>query len=131
MTGTVAKYRALTEKLYERTIAKKLKWRYEGEDRSVWVRLAGQTILLSISSNDDFEPLCSLSIQNNEGEFLEGFNDENLGPEKPAIGNFLNWYLLMEAMFQMAKRQATGADEALDNILRELDASSDWDNVEF
>lgn len=131
MTSTTAKYRALIETLYDQTRSKKLKWKWESDDRSVWMRLAGQTLSIEMSSNSDFEPLCALKIENSQGEYLDGFNDENLGPEKPKVGSFVNWYLIMEEIYAMAKRQATGADEALDNILRELHASDDFDDIDI
>lgn len=131
MSSAVKKYRSLVEKLYEQTISKRIKWHYESGDRLVWTRVAGQTVCIEMSSNNDFEPLCSLRIENAEGDYLEGFNDESLGPEKPRVGNFANWYLIMEATFESAKRQATGADEALDNILKELNQNEDYDDVEF
>lgn len=132
MSDTVKKYRTLIDVLYERTKSKSVKWRYEASDRSVWVRLAGQIISLTASSNDDFEPLCKLVITNSDGDFLEGFNDENLRGDQPKTALFNDWYTLMASLFEMAKRQATGADEALDNILKELSQDDDLDNdVEF
>jgi hypothetical protein len=132
MSDTVKKYRSLIDVLYEKTTKKSIKWRYEASDRSVWVKLAGQIIVLTGSSNSDFEPLCNLVITNSDGDLLEGFSDENLRGDQPKTALFSDWYSFMTALFEMAKRQATGADEALDNILKELGQDDDLDDdVEF
>lgn len=129
MTDTTEKYRALINALYDRTQLKKIKWMWDSGEQCVWSRLGGHIVSLKTSSNSDFEPLCTLSIESRENEYLEGFNDENLGPVKPSNASFATWYQMMESLYNIAKRQATGADEALDNILQAL--SPEWDDVEF
>lgn len=129
MTATVEKYRSLAIKLYQRTLAKGVRWQHDPSEDAVEAKVGGQYIVLAKTNNSNFEPLYVLEIRNSSAIYLDGFNDEALGPgvaPHPAPPGS-TYYGLMEALFELAKRQATGADVALDQILATLDQEEEDD----
>jgi hypothetical protein len=133
MTGAVEKYRSLALKLYKRTLVKGLRWQHDPSEDTIEAKVGGQYVGLKKTANENFEPLYVVEIRNSSAVYLDGFNDELLGPgvaPLPAPPG-VTYYGLMEALFELAKRQATGADVALDQILATLDAEEEEDDVPF
>ena len=119
MTSSTSKHQALIYKLFEKTNNKKVNWVFDQGTPSVDTFINGALISLEKKSNLNGEPLMVLLIYK-EGSIVESFNDEELG--KPAeITGFDSYWRYMDALYDMAYRQATGADEVIDIILSGLD----------
>ncbi len=96
------------------------------EGRIPWeITAAGDTFSASFSDysielyyfGDDFEDTITISIFNNEGRLIEKIdnNEFKIGDLPKASFDFLS------EIFNMARRQAMGADEAIDSIISELE----------
>lgn len=111
------KSRNLVELLYERTVDKKLAWHYDGSDE-ISVTLGHIVIYITKASNLNFEEVYKIFLLT-EGEIRDEFTDEDLGASNVPTGvaDMPNYFRLCEALFQMAARQATGADETIDAAL--------------
>jgi len=123
MSAAIDKYKSLVEKLYERTTEKNLSWDYDADDKWVYIGIAGRTLFVEEKKNDDLEPIIEIDIRSGSGDDSrsEIFTDETLDG-KPSIAEFSTYYELMASLYNMAKRQATGADEDVDAILSELNS---------
>ena len=113
------KQRLLVERLYSRTVEKKLSW----------VSAAGNMVVTSTSSasicvregvNENAEPIIIIEIFNSEGELRDRFSDDDIKGAQPA-GSFLSYYQMMRAIHATAGRQASGADKTLDDLLGDLE----------
>lgn len=123
MTTTVEKYRLLVERLYTRTINKKLSWERD-DDETLNYFISDKTVELSYGENFEEETIIIIKIYKN-GDVIEKFDDETLKGPKPRVGGFESYWSLLANLFDTAKRQATGADDALDSLLDELDDNTE------
>lgn len=130
MSTTVDKYRQLAVRLYDRTIAKGIRWQFDADSNSVEAKIGHQFINLKQSINDDYEFLYVVEITTSSGVFLDGFNDEQLGRAIAPTATSMTYYNVLENLFESAKRQATGADVALDQMLAVLE-QDEADDVPF
>jgi hypothetical protein len=130
MNTTIEKYRHLSVRLYERTIAKGIRWQHDAKSNTVEAKIGQQFVTVKQTINSDFEFLYVVSIENSSSVYLDGFNDEQLGKEIAPVEKTMSYYSLMENLYEMAKRQATGADVALDQVLATLDQEEE-DDVPF
>lgn len=121
MSDVQSKYKVLVEKLYQKTAERKLAWQHVARTNSVFVRVAGNWIHLSSENNNNMESDMYVTVRNDDNYVLERFSDISLSDVVPDTPGFPGFYALMTALHEMAIRQATGADEALDSILDELD----------
>ena len=120
MSATVDKYRLLVERLYKRTTARKLIWTYDPFDDDVSTSVSDKKIHLARGENVNDEPIIRLTMRNADHVVLESYDDEDLSGSVPKIPSFSSYFQLMVALRDMAMRQATGADKALDDVLDEL-----------
>lgn len=130
MSATIDKYRHLALRLYERTIAKGLRWQHDEMSSKVEAKIGQQIVSVTQSTNDNLEFLYIVEILNNAGVYLDGFNDEELGREVVPTPVAMTYYSLMQSLYELARRQATGADVALDQMLAALD-QDELDDVPF
>lgn len=131
MTATIEKYRLLVSKLYSNTMSENLKWKWDQSNYSLSVKVSHNTIELAKATNDNFEDLYVVKIISIGGYTVDDFNDEYINGAKPLVGGFDTYFSLMSALFEVAYRQATGADKALDSILSGLDHLEDDEDVPF
>ncbi len=121
MATTNDKYRSMVEKIYNRTINKKLSWVIDEIDGAVGFRLGDNLIELTKETIDG-TPFAFIKIRSKDGALIEKFSDGNLdNGNRPSAGIFDSYYQLMVELRDIALRQARGADDALDAILSELD----------
>ena len=120
MSPVVSKFRALVEKLYQRTLDGKLEWNFDSSLPYLWTTIANREIEIEESHNFNGDPLMSILIKS-DGEVIERFNDEMITGVEPKIAGFASYYKLMVELENAAKRRALGADKSLDDVLRELD----------
>lgn len=111
------KSRNLVELLYERTVDKKLTWGHDGADE-ISATLGHIVIYITKATNINFEEVYKIYLVV-DGHVKDEFTDEDLGASNVPTGvvDMPNYFRLCEALFQMAARQATGADETIDAAL--------------
>lgn len=114
------KYGRLVDLLYERTQNKKIDWNAE-DDGDVNTLIAGRRIRISSSRNSEGEPLEVVNILSGDWELIESFNDENLDGTPLPSSKFLTYWQLLSDLHETAHRQGLGADQAIDDIISELE----------
>jgi hypothetical protein len=62
-----------------------------------------------------------VTISNDQGVDVDRFSDRDLMNDFPEKAPHGNWFTFMAEIFEMARRQALKAEEAIDAILGELD----------
>lgn len=109
------KFAMLVRKLHEKTIGAELEWEPTDEDGVFQVAFPEFTIRVSMHQVSDVDVYYLISIHDSRGNLIEQVNDEQLKEDIP------DSYVLMKAMYEAARRKALGVDEALDNILSQLE----------
>lgn len=119
---TKQKYKRLVERLYEKTRDKGISWSQDLVEESVVNTVIGnRTLEVSGARNARAEPIVRVTLRDAEGRVLDVFDDDDLKDfETPYVG-FDNYWKLMSELHQLAVRQTTGADDALDDLLQALD----------
>ena len=114
------KYQKLVVLLHARSLERKLNWQFD-ETRGVWAQIGSRYVQLSGSRNENDEPVEIVTILNSDWHVIETFNDEIFDRlQAPGVGQYMNFYQLMAALRSFATRTATGADDAIDELLDEL-----------
>lgn len=121
--NSAERYARLTEGLFNKTNDNSLVWSssliYDGFETS----LAGRVVTLSKidkprGSAPDYE-IKILKIS--DYEMVDSFRDTSLADYgSPSNGDYSTYYQMMKAMYEKISRQLSGADTALDEILKEL-----------
>lgn len=114
------KYALLVDRLYRNTIVDKIIWELDRGGVPL-TKISDKTIRVSKSLNSDGQPLVVVTVYGESGSAIESFNDEFLTSISPPDSDFMTYWAKMEALHQLAIRRATGADKALDELLRDLD----------
>lgn len=117
---TQNKQRKLVELLYKKTLEKKIKWEINTQEQ-IYTNIAGRLLFVHSGINEQGEDLILFNLYDGEGKQSDAFNDETIKFDEFVPSGFDNWYLLCAALMDMAKRQATGADDTLDAMIDELD----------
>jgi hypothetical protein len=120
MTSVADKYRALVLKLYNQTINKNIEWAIDPFDRKLFVEMSRYKIRLYSSRDADGEPFENVEILNSSDETIDFFTDGTVSGKTPGILGHSSYYELMRTLRVQAHRQASGADQALDDILDSL-----------
>lgn len=115
------KYKRLVEGLYNKSLNKAISWSYHSVDKYVETIIANRAIRSWVGEDEEGNPLAIIVIINEDGNLLERFNDEDIKGNPIEFYDGKTYYQLMISIIDMAKRQATGADDAIDAILEELE----------
>jgi hypothetical protein len=119
MPSYTDKYKAMIDSLYENTMARKIDWKLTDRGNP-FVQVGNYSVILENKEDADGSPYILVSINDMFGGFIESFSDNTLSEETPGISNFSNYWGLMEDLINIARRQARGADSALDDIIKQL-----------
>lgn len=122
-------YKRLAELVYRLSVLterKKISWERTLEEGEFQCSFPGFTVILSVQYGDaegfrdPEQPLWVLSIRNSLGTVVESVNDEDLNAlmDSPAA--------IMRTMWESARRQALGVEEAVDTILSFLGPTKDF-----
>ncbi|WP_159983205.1 MULTISPECIES: hypothetical protein [unclassified Novosphingobium] len=127
MSEILNKYAKFVDLLLEKTKKQKIDWDFDSSRRiiSVW----NGDVLLNIQKREDedkFEDVYTLSLLNRSGDYLEVFSDEDLNKIETIFGDD-NYYTKMASLYNLAMRQSTGADRALDDFIKAVEE----DGLEF
>ena len=120
------KHITFLEKLYQKTISKGIKWKTSVERNQFQVSFPNYSVV--ISKTEDFDvnfnksqDTIHFSIINSDGDLIETFDSDDVVfflAEKNC--DTRKMHRKLEDMYEMARRQALGADKALDEILEYL-----------
>lgn len=108
----------LIESLYRKTLSNSIEW-IARESDMVMAQIGQRIVRLTCGPNENLLEI--LEIANpSDGTILEKFNDEEVEGEPDQQLGEQSWYGMMQNLRELARRQATGADEAIDSVLKEL-----------
>jgi hypothetical protein len=123
---TNPKHLQLVEKLYKLTTSEALEWTETSRDNTFAVSFPNHTVSVAevepaeeVHAPD--EPMDYLfTIINQQGKVIESFRDTDAGqsvpgPERQAF------FDRVKVLYEMARRKALGTDQAIDDVLKELD----------
>lgn len=117
----------LVQKLNSLTKESKLDWNEDFEDGSFAVNFPNQTLTISHdhSGGRNNAEIYVVTIRNDEGKVIERVSDEDLdGHESEEVPHFV----MMKDIYEGARRHASGASAAIDEILEQL---GDDDSIPF
>ncbi|WP_312813129.1 hypothetical protein [Brevundimonas sp.] len=119
MTMMTSKYRALVEKLLDRTNSKLIEWRYDVHSDACRANIGSKVVELKMGRNEIEEPIAIVKIINSSGDIVDSFTDETISGAQPK--GYDSYWALMQALFSSAKNQALGVGKDVDELLEELD----------
>ena len=115
--ASIEKYRKFVTSLSNKTKQEKIEWSETSIDGVYSTTLSGFTVHIRIeksitspSADDVF-----ISIHDEWGEEKDHFSDVTIRGETPE--GYDGYYSLMEELYRMAARQASGADQIMDQLL--------------
>lgn len=119
---TAEKHVKLFELLHARTKEGNLNWADTVDKGTYIVSFTSFSVEISREQNENhFESDIVLNIRNSDGDFVERVRDSELADYLEASGiDRAKFFSRAEALYQMARREALGADKALDSILTDL-----------
>lgn len=117
------KYLQLLDRLIKKTEAGELKWEETAASNAFQVSFPNYTVILSeVESGDDAIDYV-VELVNSDGRIIDRFSDVTLQQTDPnTSGERLLHFNRMKGLFEASRRQALGVDQALDELLRELDS---------
>ena len=123
------KLATLTKRLYERTLAGSIDWEETALNDVYQTSLADYSLRISLEESQTLEVSQSsvqsdvkIAIVNDVGSVIESFLDEDLSPEWfHEIGVNEHPYKIMYSIYEIARRRALGSEQAINDILKELD----------
>ncbi len=124
MSTTSEKLRGLVEFLYLKTEESKLDWNLSFDRQSVWSVIGDYRIEIAEDQAESFEKDIRVTVFNKDGDQVDTFTDTYFSGKMPAKAKFNTYYLLMSTNLETAKRQASGADAAIETILTSLGGSA-------
>lgn len=100
-------------RLFKRTKSESIDWDVLGDENDVFVTgLADYAVSLSKSSSNVYR----VEIIDDDGRIVDSFSSASIDTPKAKTPA----YTILREMYELARRQALGADKALDDILNAL-----------
>ena len=115
----IKKYVQLTEILNSLTQEKRIRWTTTSRDDVFATKIEDRVIEIEIVPGRQGTSDIELSLFNEQGERIDSFLDTTLS-DSGWTPNDGNGYTSMLGLHAAARRSATGADDALDQILASL-----------
>lgn len=109
------KEKQLVDSLAEKTASGKLKWE-EGGLGDAQATIGQYTISIEEGRSPSGSTLIYIAMYDVEAKKIDSFHDEQL--DSPAGPNI--YFKVMKDLLARARKQATGADEALDSVLKNI-----------
>ena len=109
----IEKFKSTLERISELTKQNRLPWDEDpnGND-APWVKVGEHFIVLREGRNHSGSVIYRVSIEDQDEKVIDSFSDEDLGGPS---------FRVFESLFKSARRQAKGADKALDEVLKGLE----------
>jgi hypothetical protein len=109
--------------LHNRTISKEIEWEETGSGEDFQTSFSGVSLRVG---HNPFDGSCNLQVYNGNGYLVEAIDQNEIQLE-----GFENEATLIGEVYNMAKRQAYGVDEVLDELLEELENVHKEDKMPF
>ena len=106
----------LVQRLHLKTMTGEVSWQATSRAGVFQLAFPTHVVKLSVSRNEDDSLDYVVSISNESGTVIESASDVDLKDVPPDIRSFT----VMKDLYERARRQALGVDEALDSLLGEL-----------
>ena len=110
------KYAQILDLLVEKTDSGKLDWKETGDESRFVVSFPNYSVLIGEERGGSEVPDYFISIVNSEGKIVDSFS--NLGPSLNDLSEHPT--IVMQDLFNKARRRALRVDDALDNIIAHL-----------
>lgn len=118
MSNPFNKYVQLVDALLAKTKAGKVPWEIESNS-GISVESTSTIIRLSVTTDENYENVYSLDIYASNGTHVDGFTDNTLSA-LPLDDSEASFYSRMDEIYSLGRRQAIGADKAIDDFLKDL-----------
>jgi hypothetical protein len=109
----------LVTKLHQNTLSRKISWAPTVDDNAFEATFPRYTVRISEREGRTSIQYV-ISILNDLGVSVDSFSDSELSARFADAPLDLGWYGVLREIYEMARRQALGADQAIDDILGEL-----------
>lgn len=114
------KWILVAEKVIELTNSGQLTWKETPSIQSFQTKVGTQIIEISeepIGNRHNYE----FKIFDKNGNIVDAFTDTDLAN----VPTYSNWEYRLQQMFRLIRRRLSGAEDALDALIKELDKKSD------
>ena len=123
MSGLKEKYRNLVERLFARTRDGTIEWNDLQND--VYCSLKKYDVHLKASRDAEGDPIEILELRDQSNQIIDRFDDTEIAGPISGYGDIGNYYVLMVELRKAARRKDLGADQALDDVLKDLESDFD------
>lgn len=116
------KNRRLVESLYSKTIQFELSWIKATGGKGFECSIGSYLVSIYAQEGEFATNDIYLKVRTQNWEDVDEFSDLDISADgaRPTLGGFSNHSDLMEELFNIARRQARGADKAIDDLLEML-----------
>jgi hypothetical protein len=118
---TLEKTKKLVDALYRTTLDGNIEWKPGFDENSVETTLGKTIVQLTQEPDDDDSPVIAIRLKNNRGDELDLIYPGILYEQKTGVPQYQKYWQLFDGLYAMAKRSAMGADQALDEVIAELE----------
>lgn len=123
MSTTSEKLRGLVEAIYAQTVGERIDWSISDDKSRVSADINTYKIeIFAEASENSFQADIRYSIYNSNGDLVDTLTDQTISSFNPVNVNLNSYFSVMSNTLEMAKRQASGADKAIESILLSLGA---------
>ncbi|MCW2380983.1 MULTISPECIES: hypothetical protein [unclassified Sphingobium] len=126
MSDEVDRYRNLVNLLYNKSISKSLDWKNSPWTNRLSVNIGNYRVEIDTGEESDGTPVEIIYILNASNQIVDSFNDNELSGEETGVDGYDNYWLLMKRIHHLAHRKSKKSDEAIENILRNLNNDQDF-----
>lgn len=106
------------KRICEQTLSGVLAWEATSDADVFQSTIAGYIVRFAAEDSDSGE-VYILKLFNEDGELIDKYDDETLRREMS--GQRVSWFNTMGKAYRVARRRAMGVDEALSEIIKELE----------
>lgn len=125
MSTTSEKLRGLVEAIYTKTRLEEITWNLSDDKSRVSANIDTFNIEISgEASEQPFQEDIRYTIYNVNGDIVDTFTDETISAYSPVTISINSYFSVMSTTMEMARRQASGADKAIEKILKSLGATA-------
>lgn len=116
----MAKMRGLAEALYNKTLSEDITW-YLSTDKEVAIAELGMyRVSVTEVGSSSFSSDIKVSIFDSDWSEIDTFSDQSFGNTTPTVDGISTYFQLLSELLERAKRQVSGADRAMENLLTVL-----------
>jgi hypothetical protein len=130
MQTTLEKYRTLVERLAKATLNNEIKWAIHPFSDELYCSLGKFRIVLEEGEDAEGSSLIIVRVKDEADTQIDVFSDNTINGPNPLLAKYPTYWALMDDLHNLARRNAVGADKALDEVLNSL-TPLDEDDVPF